>query len=82
MDRTPVFPSTVVAMHYTPETVPVVTVEQSPEGQPLRTLAIKVDNERVLQFYGSTRQVVHVREALLAALAALPPLFDIVGADV
>ena len=75
MTNARIFPNTVVAMHYDRDERTTVTVDQRAEGNVLGHLNINVDGETLLRFIGSTAQVVHVREELLKALAALEPLF-------
>ena len=66
-----------VWMHWDRDERIPVTVTQESEGTALGDLTICVDGERLMQFCGSSAQVAHVRESLLSALAALPPLFSL-----
>ena len=70
-------PATVVWMHWDRDERIPITVTQEREDTVLGNLTIHVDGKRLLRFCGSTAQVAHVRESLLSALAALPPLFSL-----
>ena len=72
----PIRSETAVWLHAFPDELPDISCRQRAQVDMLGMLQINVGGDELCRFYGSTQQIAATRERLIAALVALPPLFD------